>query len=105
MAAATKAASRGHRALRSADRLAAPLIQPNYLASAADMEVLVRGAAIARRLAHTQAFAPFLGDEIQPGPAVRGDADGADQYKKQSALIRFIRQSRDLFLQAHLSQL
>ncbi len=67
--------SRGSLMLRSPDPLAPPLIQPNYLASAADMAVLVQGVAIARRLAHTQAFVPFLGDEIQPGPAVQSEAD------------------------------
>jgi len=67
--------SRGSLTLRSPDPLAPPLIQPNYLASEKDMAVLVQGVAIARRLAHTQAFAPFLGDEIQPGPAVQSQAD------------------------------
>jgi choline dehydrogenase len=67
--------SRGYLALRSADPLAPPLIEPNYLASEADMEVLVQGVKIARKLAETHAFAPFAGEAIQPGAAVQSDAD------------------------------
>jgi choline dehydrogenase len=67
--------SRGYLALRSPDPHDPPLIQPNYLASEADMEVLVQGVRIARRLAQTNAFAPFLGEAIQPGPAVQSEAD------------------------------
>jgi choline dehydrogenase len=67
--------SRGYLALRSADPLAPPLIQPNYLASEADIEVLVQGVKIARKLAKTQAFAPFTGASIQPRDVVQSDAD------------------------------
>jgi choline dehydrogenase len=67
--------SRGHLTLRSRDPFAPPLIQPNYLACAADIDVLVQGMLIARRLAHTQAFASVLGREIQPGPAVQSTAE------------------------------
>jgi choline dehydrogenase len=68
-------ASRGYLALRSPDPLAPPLIQPNYLASEADLKVLVQGVKIARRLAGAQAFAPFIGAAIQPGEAVQSDTD------------------------------
>jgi choline dehydrogenase len=67
--------SRGYLKLRSPDPLEPPLIQPNYLASEADLDVLVQGVKIARTLARTQAFAPFIGEAIQPGDLVRSDAD------------------------------
>jgi choline dehydrogenase len=67
--------SRGYLALRSPDPLAPPLIQPNYLASEADLEVLVQGVKIARSLARTQAFAPFIGTAIQPEETVQHDVD------------------------------
>ena len=67
--------SRGYLALRSPDPLDPPLIQPNYLASEADLDVLVQGIKIARSLARAQAFAPFIGAAIQPGEAVQSDAD------------------------------
>jgi choline dehydrogenase len=65
----------GYLTLRSPDPFAPPLIQPNYLACAADIDVLVQGMLIARRLARTPAFASVLGDEIQPGLAVQSEAD------------------------------
>jgi choline dehydrogenase len=67
--------SRGYLALRSPDPFSPPLIQPNYLACAADIDVLVEGIGIARRLASTPAFASVLGDEIQPGPAAQSPAE------------------------------
>ena len=67
--------SRGYLTLRSPDPFTPPLIQPNYLACAADIEVLVQGILIARRLARTQAFASVLGEEIQPGSAVQSTAE------------------------------
>ena len=51
--------SRGYVELRSPNPLEVPLIQPNYLAHEADIEVLVKGIEIARKLAKTKAFAPL----------------------------------------------
>jgi choline dehydrogenase len=65
--------SHGFLRLRSADPLAPPLIQPNYLAAEADIAVIVQGVKIARELAATQAFAPFVGEAIQPVADVRSD--------------------------------
>jgi choline dehydrogenase-like flavoprotein len=67
--------SRGYLTLRLPDPFVPPLIQPNYLVCAADIEVLVQGILIARRLARTQAFASVLGEEIQPGSAVQSTAE------------------------------
>jgi choline dehydrogenase len=67
--------SRGYLQLRSADPLEPPLIQPNYLASEADQQVLVEGVKIARQLAQTKAFAPFIGEAIKPGPEMQSEAE------------------------------
>jgi choline dehydrogenase len=72
-------ASRGFVALRSPDPLAPPLIQPNYLSDARDLAVLVAGVRLGRRLAATRAFAPFVGEAIQPAPALERD-DELDEY-------------------------
>jgi choline dehydrogenase len=79
--------SRGYLRLRSPNPLDPPLIQPNYLASDADMQVLVHGVTIARRLAQTNAFAPFLGDPIQPGPAVRSEADIREYIRGHASTV------------------
>lgn len=65
--------SRGHIRLRSADPLAPPAIQPNYLDSQADMVSLLEGLKVARQLAHAQAFAAVRGPEFWPGKEVQTD--------------------------------
>jgi choline dehydrogenase len=67
--------SRGSVRLRSRDPQEHPLIQPNYLASEADLETLVTGVKIIRPLADTKAFAPFVGKEFEPGSQVQSDDD------------------------------
>ncbi len=54
--------SRGFVGLRSNDALDAPLIQPNYLESAADLEIFVKGTRLALELLGTKAFEDFCGD-------------------------------------------
>jgi choline dehydrogenase len=67
--------SRGRVRLRSRDPLEAPLIQANYLATAADMQVLVDGVTFLRSLADTKAFGPFVGREIWPGSQAQSAED------------------------------
>jgi choline dehydrogenase len=67
--------------LRSADPLAQPLIDPNYLSVEADVQVLLAGVKLARRLAQTLAFAPFVGDPIQPKTAVQSDEEICDYIR------------------------
>jgi choline dehydrogenase len=66
-------ASRGYLALRSADPFEPPIIQPNYLAELADLAVLMAGVRLARELAATQAFVPFIDEAFQPGADVLSD--------------------------------
>jgi choline dehydrogenase len=51
--------SRGNVGLRSADPLAPPLIDPNYLATEADRQLLVEGTRIALRVLEAEAFGPY----------------------------------------------
>ena len=63
-----RSASRGTLRLRSSDPREAPRIDPNYLSAKEDERVLLRGIAIARRLAQTQALRRFgVGAEDRPG--------------------------------------
>jgi choline dehydrogenase len=73
--------SHGFIALRSSDPLAPPIIQPNYLASDADMQVLVDGIKLARRIVHAHAFDTFRGDEVTPGEAAQSDEAIAEQIR------------------------
>jgi len=67
--------SRGHLALRSTDPTEHPAIHANYLASEADVQALVEGVKIARRLGQTKAFASFHDVETLPGPQVQSDKE------------------------------
>ena len=67
--------SRGALELQSADPRQPPLINPNYLAAEADMQTLVAGLKLARRILAAPAFAPYRGDEYLPGASVRSDED------------------------------
>jgi choline dehydrogenase len=67
--------SRGHVRIKSADPLAAPAMQPNYLATEQDRRCAVEGIKFARRLAATSALRPYIRDEYRPGAAATSDAD------------------------------
>lgn len=67
--------SRGYIELASADPLAHPTIQPNYLTHDDDVKILVEGTKIARKIANAAAFDPYRGDEYLPGGKVQTDAD------------------------------
>jgi choline dehydrogenase len=63
--------SRGSLTLRSADPEAPPVLRANYLEEAADMEVLLEGARLARALGEAKAYDALRGDPVDPGPAAR----------------------------------
>ncbi len=62
--------SRGNVMAKSADPLVRPVIRPNYLSAPADIETLLAGIEVARRIAHAPAFDPFRGREYWPGDGV-----------------------------------
>ena len=64
--------------MRWSDPVARPVIQPNYLASNADLPILVKGAKLSRRLAQAKAFDPFRGAEVWPGRPVQSDREIAE---------------------------
>jgi len=66
--------SRGRLTLASADPLAPPRIDPNLLSAPEDLEPLLRGIRLARRIFAAQAFAPYRATEVAPGEAAQSDA-------------------------------
>jgi choline dehydrogenase len=78
--------SRGTLRLRSKEPEAHPLIRAGYLSDEGDKDVLVRGLAVARRLAGQDALARFRGRELAPGPGREGEA-----------LARFVRENATTF--------
>ncbi len=67
--------STGFVALASADPLAAPVIQPSYFSDpdGEDLNVVVEGVRLARRLLHTQPLSGLIDGEVQPGDDVQSD--------------------------------
>lgn len=69
--------SRGHLELRNADPARAPVIHPNYLATATDCRTIVEGVRIARRIAEESPLRDEISAEHQPGPQVDSTDDAA----------------------------
>lgn len=65
--------SRGRITLRSASPSDAPLIDPGYLSDPADLELLVAGIRLGRRILAAAPFDEYRGDEHLPGPAADND--------------------------------
>lgn len=65
--------SRGEIRLASRDPLAKPEIVPNYLTDSDDMERMVRGVRLARRILSAPAFGHYRGKEIVPKGACETD--------------------------------
>ena len=76
--------SRGWIRLASADPLAKPLVNPNYLSVEQDLVGLVTAIKLAREIFATQAFAPWVKAEIMPGPDVKTD-EQLRQFARQNA--------------------
>ncbi len=68
-------ASRGVVTLRSADPLAAPVIEANYLSEASDIAALAHGVRLARDIAHSSAYEGLRGAAVDPLDTVRSVAD------------------------------
>ena len=73
---------------RSSDPLAAPEIQPNYLAHEMDRRVLLDGIRLGRRLLRTQPLAPYFEREEFPGEDIQTDAELLD-FAKQRGTTTF----------------
>jgi choline dehydrogenase len=67
--------SRGSVALRSADPLDAPIIDPAYMTESADLALLIEGLREARRIAAAEPLAGQLNGESIPGLGAQTDAE------------------------------
>ncbi len=64
---------RGTVKIKSADPLAPPAIQFNFLASDYDFQALIYGTRFSRKIAEQPALKPFVVEEIIPGDSVQSD--------------------------------
>ncbi|HLI68387.1 MAG TPA: choline dehydrogenase [Ktedonobacteraceae bacterium] len=67
--------SRGRIRLHSNDPSAHAAIHANYFTEEEDIQVMLAGLKMAHEVAHTQAFAPFLGPEVEPFTWNRTDSE------------------------------
>ncbi|NWG47109.1 MAG: choline dehydrogenase [Alphaproteobacteria bacterium] len=74
--------SRGRISLGSADPLAHPRIEANYLAAEKDRIVMRRAVRILREIFAQDCFAPYRGEEVAPGASVQSDAE-IDAYVRR----------------------
>jgi choline dehydrogenase len=65
----------GYLELQSTDPNDPPLIDPNYLGDEHDMNVLVEGVKLSRKIIHSSAFDKYRGEEYLPGADVVTDDD------------------------------
>jgi choline dehydrogenase len=79
--------SRGRISLASADPLAAPRIEANYLAAETDRRCVVAAIAFARKLARTEPLAGYVHSEILPGCAAETEADFLSYARNYGATI------------------
>jgi choline dehydrogenase len=70
--------SSGYVRITTADPMAAPSVQPNYLNTDQDRTVLISTLKMARRLLQAKAMQPFVDAETFPGPQVSTDNEWLD---------------------------
>lgn len=76
---------RGTVRLASADPLAPPSVLFDYLRTEYDMQAVIFGIRLARKIAEQPALKPYVAEELQPGPAITGDSDLA-QFVRESGV-------------------
>ncbi len=86
-ACALRPESRGWLKLRSDDPLAHPVIQPNYLEQEYDRKLMLECVRIARRIFAQEAFMPYVGDELYPGPDAQSEEALMDVIRNKAETI------------------
>jgi len=74
--------------ITSTDPSVQPAIDPNYLASNSDVITLREGIKLAREVIAQKAFDPYRGEELNPGPKIKTDAE-IDEYVRRTAHTQF----------------
>ena len=80
--------SRGRVRLASADPFAQPAIQPNLFADERDLELLLAGAKLQRRIFETAPLSQYIAGHLRPGPDVQSD-DEWRAYLREGAMSAY----------------
>jgi choline dehydrogenase-like flavoprotein len=70
--------------LAGPDPSLAPVIDPAFYSEADDMDDMLRGMRLARRMLEAPAWNSVRGEEIRPGPNVQSDGDWKDYIRATS---------------------
>lgn len=79
--------SRGSVMIKSRDPKDHPAIRANYLATDTDRQCMIDGLKLARRLAESEALAPLIAAELEPGPDVVTDQHFLGYARKHGGTI------------------
>ena len=79
--------SRGYIGLQSNHPADHPIIQPNYLSHADDLEVMIDGVKLARKIMASSGFEKYASEEVSPGSDAISDEDIAEFIRAKSETI------------------
>lgn len=79
--------SRGAIEIASADPTDAPLIRPNYLSTQKDLDEVVQGSELVRKIMEAPALKEITVEETKPGNQVRNAADMLRYFREESGSI------------------
>jgi choline dehydrogenase len=80
--------SRGTVLVRGPDPFSAPLIRANYLSDPEDLETVLAGVRLGRRICGSKAMAEMVSREVEPGEAVDTE-DALEDYVRRTAVTIF----------------
>jgi choline dehydrogenase len=84
---ACRPTSRGHLEIRSADPFEPPAIHPNYLSTDVDIQDMLDGSRLMRRLAATPALSTIIDAELAPGAAVQSEAEMIADIRRRAGSV------------------
>ncbi len=84
---ACRPTGKGTISIASPDASDAPLIQPNYLSTDRDIEEVLQGSRLMRRIADAQALEGWVEEEVSPSKAADTDAKLLDYFRLNSGSI------------------
>ena len=79
--------SRGHLAIRSADADMPPAIYPNYLSAREDLQDVLIGSQLLRRIASSAPLAQVIEKELQPGPQASSDEALIQDFRERAGSV------------------